>query len=89
MFASAVLDMASTQPLEARAALVTELLKVPVSSRLRMTDALLARLRSEPGAETLGLPDGGLWAFVAWAEQRGLDPSSPLDVDRLFAALPQ
>jgi hypothetical protein len=89
MFASAVLDASAALPAEEQAAMVLDLLKIPVSGRLRLTETLLARLRAEPGAALAGLPEGDLWAFVAWAEGRGLAPSRPLDFEGLLAALPQ
>jgi hypothetical protein len=87
-FAGAVLDAARGRPFAERAGLVIELLKVPASARMRLTEALLARLRAEPGAEAAGVPDGGLWELVAWAEAGGLEPGRPLDPERLLAALP-
>lgn len=89
LFASTVLDATVALPFDSRAALVVELLKVPSSTRSRLTEALLARLRAEPGAEPAGLPDGDLWAVVAWADARGLEPDEPLHLDRLFAVVPQ
>jgi hypothetical protein len=89
LFAGAVLDSAAALPFESRAALVVELLKVPASTRLRLTETLLARLRAEPGAETAGPPDGGLWEFVAWADERGLQSGRPLDPERIFETLTQ
>jgi hypothetical protein len=87
-FAGQILDAARDRPFAERAALAVELLKVPASTRLRLTEALLARLRAEPGADAAGLPEGGLWEVVAWAEANGLEPGRPLDPERLLAALP-
>jgi hypothetical protein len=88
LFASSILNRVSARPFSERAALVLELLKVPASTRSGLTGALLARIHAEAAIAKTDLPEGGLWEFVAWSDENGLEPGRPLDPSRLFKALP-